>query len=344
MKEETRMIIETTNRILRDHCTPEVVDAAESGQFAVELWRILEENGLILAGLPEHLGGAAGDLGDSLTVIRCAARFAAPIPIAEAFIAASLANLVGASSIPAGVATVATGDFELSDDCVLTGHARSVAFARWADRIYLPARYQGGLVLCIVDRNVVDITEQKNIAGEPRDTIKVDIKLEATEIHKAPDDIYEHIERLGAMTRAVMMSGALESTLELAVDYSLTRQQFGRSISKFQAIQHQLAMMAGDVAASIRSADSLVKLSEPVELEIAFAKSRIGQACGPCTEVAHQVMGAIGYTLEHHLNHRTRRLWSWREEYGSERRWQVLIGRQMCETGAEQLWPRITSL
>ena len=344
MKEETRLIIETTNRILQDHCTPEVVDAAESGQFASELWRVLEENGLILAGLPEHLGGAAGDLGDSLTVIRCAARYAAPIPIAETFIAASLANLVGASSIPSGVSTVAAGNFELSDDGVLTGRARSVAFGRWADRIYLPAHHQGGYVLCIVDRTDVVLIKDKNIAGEPRDTIEVDVKIEATEIYKAPDDICDYIERLGAMTRAVMMSGALESTLELAVDYSMTREQFGRSISKFQAIQHQLAMMAGDVAASIRAADSLVQLTEPVELEIAFAKARVGQACGPCSDVAHQVMGAIGYTLEHHLNHRTRRLWSWREEYGSERKWQQLIGRQMCETGANELWPRIASL
>ena len=102
--------------------------------------------------------------------------------------------------------------------------------------------------------------------------------------------------------------------------------------------------MAGEVAASIRAADVLVELESPLELEVAFAKSRIGQACGPCTDIAHQVMGAIGYTLEHHLNHRTRRLWSWREEYGNERRWQILIGRQMSGIGADGLWPTVASL
>ena len=124
MREETRLIIETTNRILSDLCTPGVVDATESGQFATQLWQTLNENGLILAGLPEHLGGAGGEMGDSLTVIRCAARFAAPIPIAETFIAASLANFVGATSFSGGVVTVANGEFELSENNTLTGKAK----------------------------------------------------------------------------------------------------------------------------------------------------------------------------------------------------------------------------
>ncbi len=344
MKEETRLIIETTNRILSDFCTPGIVDATESGEFATELWQTLSENGLILAGLPEHLGGAGGEMGDSLTVIRCAARFAAPIPIAETFIAASLANYVGATSFAGGVVTVANGEFELSANNTLTGKADAVAFGRWAERIYIPARQQGANVLCVVDRNKVELTEQVSIAGEPRDAIQINLALGADDVYEAPNDLQDYVLRLGAMTRSVMMSGALESALELVVDYSLTRQQFGRSISKFQAIQHQLATMAGDVAASIRAADSLVELQQPVGLEVAFAKSRVGQACGPCAEVAHQVMGAIGYTLEYHLNHRTRRLWCWREEYGNEREWQELIGREMCRSGADDLWPRIASL
>ncbi len=277
-------------------------------------------------------------------MIRCAARFAAPIPIAETFIAATLADMVGANAFPGGPVTVATGDFKLSENNTLTGRADSVAFARWAGRIYIPAQRDGSDVLCVVEKDNLKLQEQVNIAGEPRDTIEVDFELKSADVYETSVDLRDYVLRLGALTRAVMMSGALESTLELAVDYSLTRKQFGRSISKFQAIQHQLATMAGEVAASIRAADSLVQLQEPVELGVAFAKSRVGQACGPCTDVAHQVMGAIGYTLEHHLNHRTRRLWSWREEYGSERRWQEMIGREMCRTGADEVWPRIARL
>ena len=182
MREETRLIIETTNRILSDLCTPGVVDATESGQFATQLWQTLDENGLILAGLPEHLGGAGGEMGDSLTVIRCAAQFAAPIPIAETFIAASLANFVGATSFSGGVVTVANGEFELSENNTLTGKATNVAFARWADRIYIPAQQQGASVLCVVDRDAIELTEQVSIAGEPRDAIEVNLVIDAADI------------------------------------------------------------------------------------------------------------------------------------------------------------------
>ena len=217
MKEETRLILDTTTRILRDFCTPEVVDSSESGTFAADLWQTLEENGLILAGLPEHLGGSGGDLGDSLTVIRCAASFAAPIPIAETFIAASLAKFVGADSFPSGVVTIAMGDFKLTDENRLTGNAHSVAFARWAGQVYIPARTATGFVLCVVDQGALKLTEKVNIAGEPRDRIEVELKLDNSQIYPAPDDIHDYAERLGAMTRAIMMSGALESSLELAV-------------------------------------------------------------------------------------------------------------------------------
>ncbi len=66
------------------------------------------------------------------------------------------------------------------------------------------------------------------------------------------------------------------------------------------------------------------------ELDIAIGKARIGEAVSICTDIAHQVHGAMGYTLEHSLNHRTRRLWSWREEYGNEREWQKIVGRHFC--------------
>ena len=125
----------------------------------------------------------------------------------------------------------------------------------------------------------------------------------------------------------------------------MDRAQFGRPISKFQAVQHQLAVLAGESAASTMAAHSIVAaFEEAVETDLAIGKARIGEAVSICTDIAHQVHGAMGYTMEHSLNHRTRRLWSWRDDYGSERYWQLQVGRKFLETDADDLWSTITSL
>jgi alkylation response protein AidB-like acyl-CoA dehydrogenase len=55
-------------------------------------------------------------------------------------------------------------------------------------------------------------------------------------------------------------------------------------------------------------------------------------------ELAQQVHGAMGYTHEHRLHHTTRRLWAWRDDYGTERFWQERLGRQVSSLGADALW------
>jgi acyl-CoA dehydrogenase len=49
----------------------------------------------------------------------------------------------------------------------------------------------------------------------------------------------------------------------------------------------------------------------------------------------------MGFTQEHPLHFATRRLWSWRDEFGAEAFWQARIGRLVCAQGGEALWPTI---
>ena len=76
--------------------------------------------------------------------------------------------------------------------------------------------------------------------------------------------------------------------------------------------------------------------------EIAIAKVRGGEAAGTGAAIAHQVHGAMGFTYEHSLHHSTRRLWSWREEFGNESVWAARLGRMVAARGADELWPFIT--
>ena len=73
------------------------------------------------------------------------------------------------------------------------------------------------------------------------------------------------------------------------------------------------------------------------DFAVAIAKARAGEAAGKVAEVCHQVHGAMGFTQEHPLHFATRRLWSWRDEFGHETFWQERIGRMVCSAGGEAL-------
>ena len=153
--------------------------------------------------------------------------------------------------------------------------------------------------------------------------------------------------RRGALARAVLMAGAMERALDTAVTYAGERKQFGRPIGKFQAVQQNLAVMAGQVAAAGAAADAGVEalsIDDPAKQEflIAIAKTRVGDAATLASEIAHQVHGAIGFTKEYSLQLSTRRLWSWRDEFGGEAEWAAKVGAYVCAGGADALWPTLT--
>jgi acyl-CoA dehydrogenase len=193
------------------------------------------------------------------------------------------------------------------------------------------------------------LTQGSSLAGEPRDTVSFD-GATAIAVKPAPRLDPAAVVRLGAAVRCQQMAGALDHILAQSVQYSLDRVQFGRPIAKFQAVQHNLANLAGEVAAAGAAADAAAEAiaaygihSETTAAEVAIAKMRVGEAAGTGAAIAHQVHGAMGFTKEHSLHHATRRLWAWREEFGNEAVWATTLGRMVAERGADALWPFITA-
>tara|TARA_B100001175_G_scaffold221897_1_gene188903 strand:+ start:62 stop:481 length:420 start_codon:yes stop_codon:yes gene_type:complete len=137
----------------------------------------------------------------------------------------------------------------------------------------------------------------------------------------------------------------MQTVLDLGVQFASERTQFGRSISKFQAIQHSLALVACEVAASRRAAEAAIDAlgDRRFVLEVAAAKARVGEAAGFIAEQVHQVHGAMGFTQEHRLHHYTKRLWSWRDEWGNEFEWQTLLGQEVARSGADSAWSFIAT-
>ncbi len=153
------------------------------------------------------------------------------------------------------------------------------------------------------------------------------------------------LRRYGALVRSAQMAGGLEYLLAQTVQYVSERKQFGRPIGSFQAIQHQLALLAGHAAAAGSAAANAFRAADrgDAAFEIAVAKVRTGEASGLGAGIAHQCHGAIGFTYEHSLHFVTRRLWSWRAEFGAESEWAAEIGRDIASRGGEGLWPYVTA-
>jgi acyl-CoA dehydrogenase len=324
-----QLIVDTATRIFTDHVDKAVRDRAESGAFPEALWRVLDENGVTA------LGDAGGEtqLADAFAVLRVAGRYAVPGPLAEHLLARRLWTEAGGAA-PDGIITLALAGED--------GTYRDIAWGRASRSVLCVARNANAAKLALLDARELDLRPGANMAGEPRDDLSV---LPSRAVWRDATRSFAQVEALAALTRAVMMAGCLESVLSLAVGYALTRKQFGKTISGFQAIQHQLAVLAGDVAAAGRAADGAAEQlgNDAFELDVAIAKARVGEAASRGAEIAHQVHGAIGFTHEHELHQFTRRLWAWRDEYGNEAVWQARLGRAVASRGADAAWAFVAS-
>jgi acyl-CoA dehydrogenase len=346
MSDSDNIIADTATRILRDLCEPATVNEAEEGKWPKALWDALEGSGLTVAWVPEELGGAGVEMGDGFAVLRIAGRFAAPVPIAETLTAGWLLAQAGIA-VPGGPLTVAPvhadGRIAIGADGRLSGRARRVPFARNAGHIAVLAHRGGERAVALVEAPGLPISQGTSLAGEPRDDVSFDGAMPLAVQPGTVDQ--DRLVAFGAAVRLQQMAGALEKILDQSVQWALDREQFGRPIAKFQAVQHNLATLAGEVAAASAAADAAAEAcagSDIAIAEVAIAKVRGGEAAGTGAAIAHQVHGAMGFTYEHSLHHATRRLWAWREEFGNEALWARRLGQMVAAQGADGLWPFIT--
>jgi acyl-CoA dehydrogenase len=358
IRDETRMLLESMNRLFEDKCTKQTIDRSESGTFAHDLWQTVAETGVPLAALPESAGGADAEWSDLYAVLRVAGRFSAPIPLAETMLAGWVAASAGLdlSDGPMTVGPVRGADrLSLTRDgngWRLSGKASRIPYAAHVARTVLIADSPDGeMAVALEGIGGAQIEPGKNIAGESRDTLTfTNIRLSVDAVGALGQGVSRGaLYRRGALARATMMSGALEKAMDLAVGYAQERVQFGRPISKFQAVQQNLAILAGQTAAAVAAAnigiEALGKTTHEREtFLIAIAKTRVGEAATLACEIAHQVHGAIGFTKEYALQHSTRRLWSWREEFGSDPEWAARVGSYACANGADSLWDMLTAV
>jgi len=346
------MLIESATRLFSDHVDARLLDAAKRDGWSPELWRIVAEAQLPLVSIAEEAGGAGGSLSDLAAVLRIAGRYAAPIPLAESALAGWMLASCG---LPIGDGPLAFGPVhgeivaarQHGTQWSLSGSMRRVPWARIAQCLVVLASGPDSAMVACVDPKQCKVSPGRNLADEPRDDVVLDNVVVSGSL-AAPAAVgvtFAALRLRGALARSLLMAGALERALELAVRYATERTQFGRKIGQFQAIQQELARFAGEVAAAVGaslSAAGALERGEDSLLAVASAKIRTAQAAHEGGLIAHQVHGAIGVTDEYALHHSTLRLWAWREEFGNEAAWAAELGRAIATAGADQLWPMLT--
>ncbi|UOM33226.1 acyl-CoA dehydrogenase family protein [Acuticoccus sp. I52.16.1] len=319
--------------------------ARSAPAWSASLWARVEEAGFAAALTYGEEGITSAD---ALGIVRTAAAHAAPVPIGETMVAHWLLAEAGLA-VPEGPLSFAAGDTLAATEgdgaLYVEGRLAAVPYATEAAGLAVVVMVKARPL--VVHLRAADYATERgmNLAREPRDDVVVRTAVPPDRFGPAPVGL-AGLFAIGATLRSVAMAGALETLLARTLAYAGERVQFGRPIAKFQAVQHSLAQIASETAAARAAADMAAeRLTGPDAGTLAaVAKVRAGEAATKAAGLAHQVHGAIGFTEEHALHLYTQRLWAWRDEFGTEAQWALVLGEAALAAGASGYWPMVTAL
>jgi acyl-CoA dehydrogenase len=317
--------VEPFERMLSALCTPQVVREIEAGRPAQSLWDAVESSGFLDALVPEAQGGFGLPLPQIFGLVAASGRHAVPVPVGHTMLARAALAQAGAEVVggPIAIASIAEED----NGRIVARHVPCALVAQW-------------FVVPLVDRwLLLGKPEAKCTPSGIHGSLHADLEwasdAAASFTSRAPVAWHD----AGAIVAAAQIAGAMERVLALTLQFANDRVQFGRPLGKFQAIQHQLAVMAENVAAARMAAQIGFDSPShwPVPMRAATAKARTSEAAALAAPMAHAIHGAIGVTAELDLQLYTRRLHEWRADFGAESAWNRAIGRALVASGQSPL-------
>jgi acyl-CoA dehydrogenase len=309
------MFADSLDRLLDARCTPAVVREAERTRTADALWAEIEASGFLDALVDETSGGAGLGLRGGFALFGLCGKHALPLPLAATmWLRAALAR-AGAGA-PAGRLTLAAHG-RVTDDGAI--HCQGVPFGRIADWVLVPLA-PGAVLLPLAAADVRASGVHHSLQSHLRWAARPAGAIELTE----PGAWLE----AGALLTAAGMAGAMDKVLEMTLVHANDRQQFGKPIGRFQAVQQQLAVMAEQVFAARMAVEAGCADADVAvhPLRAAVAKARACEAAEKVVAIAHAVHGAIGVTADFDLQLYTRRLQEWRGDFGAAAFWHGRIG------------------
>jgi alkylation response protein AidB-like acyl-CoA dehydrogenase len=284
MSEDRELLRETVSGLVAKHAAPEAVrDAMESERgYDESLWKLLcEQVGAAALVVPEELGGAGGELADAATVLSELARALVPTPLLGttlAELALLTADEVDTETIGRLASGAAIGALVLDPDYVVNGDIADVVVAVDNGRLTRWTTFTSQRVATMdPTRRLSRVTAQDTVSlGTDRG-----------------------IADMTSILLAAEQVGAAERCLELTVEYTKQRVQFGRPIGSFQALKHRMADLYVAVSAARAVVDDAV--CEPSLATAALARVAATDAFDAVAAEAIQMHGGIAITWEHDI-------------------------------------------
>jgi alkylation response protein AidB-like acyl-CoA dehydrogenase len=195
----------------------------------------------------------------------------------------------------------------------LSGVKLFVPDAHVADVIVCAARTSDGPALFLVDRQQAGVTTTLlKTMDQTRKLCEVrfdKVRVGADAVLAAPGTGWEKLSRILDQSKVALcaeMCGGAQKVLDMSVEYAKMREQFGRPIGSFQAIQHKCANMLVQVesakSATYYAAWAVANNAPEAALAAAMAKAYCSDAYRFVSAEGIQVHGGIGFTWEHDLH------------------------------------------
>ncbi|MFN8071808.1 MAG: acyl-CoA dehydrogenase family protein [Mycobacterium sp.] len=283
--EERQMLRQTVAALVDKHAGPEAVRRAmESDRgYDAHLWTMLcEQVGAAALVVPEEMGGAGGELADAAAVLEELGRNLVPTPLLPTTLA-ELGLLAAGDPDTATLEQLAAGE--------LIG---TVA----VDRDYVVNGDIADVVLGIEDGRVVRWTDVTVAPLTPLDPTRRLARITpggSTVVGPDPG-----LADIAAVLLAAEQIGAAARCLDLTVEYTKQRVQFGRPIGSFQALKHRMA----DLYVAVQSARAVVGDAVADLTPVSAALARLAASEAFCTVAgeAIQLHGGIAITWEHDMH------------------------------------------
>ncbi|KZS51224.1 acyl-CoA dehydrogenase [Mycobacterium kansasii] len=285
MTDEREMLRATVAALVAKHASPAAVRAAMESDRGYDeaLWRLLcEQVGAAALVVPEELGGAGGELADAATVLQELGRALVPSPLLGttltelALLAATEPDTETLTRLAAGTSI---GALVLDPDYVVNGDVADVVVAAQDGQLSRWTRFTAHTVATMdPTRRLARMQPQgtRTIGADPGLADSAAILLAAEQI------------------------GAAERCLELTVEYTKSRVQFGRPIGSFQALKHRMA----DLYVMVAAARSVVAdaCNQPTPANAATARLAACEALSAVAAEGIQLHGGIAITWEHDMH------------------------------------------
>lgn len=284
MTEERQLLRETVAALIDKHAPPAAVrEAMESERgYDEALWQMLcEQVGAAALVVPEEMGGAGGELADAAVVLEELGKALVPTPLfgtTLAELALLAADQPDADALEGLAEGTRLGAVVFDAGYVVNGDVADVVIAADGARLTRWTSFTANRV------DTMDPT-RRLARVEPQDT---------TDIGTDPG-----LADTAAILLAAEQIGAASRCLDLTVQYTKDRVQFGRPIGSFQALKHRMA----DLYVAVQSARAVVDdaIARPSPTSASLARVSASEAFSKVAAEAVQMHGGIAITWEHDI-------------------------------------------